>query len=147
MPLHDFRCPENHVFEVFVGQGQDTVDCPWHMGKVAEKVFLTPPMGFVQRDICYDSPVDGRPITNKHAREDDLKRNGCIPYEPGMRQDAERVRREADAELDKSVEASVDEFFATAPTRKLEKLDQELRAGASVETVRSTPDLTKGVAP
>jgi hypothetical protein len=96
-------------------------------------------MGFVQKDICYDSPVDGRPITNKFARLDDLRRNDCVPYEPGMRQDADRARRDADAALDRAVDSSVDQFVATAPAGKVEKLAQELHAGASVEVTRASP--------
>jgi hypothetical protein len=102
-------------------------------------------MGFVQRDICYDSPIDGRPITTKWARQEDLKRNGCVEYDPGIKQDMAKRRAAEDAALDKSVDACVDEFFATAGTRKVEKLEQELHAGASAEFTRTTPDMTKGV--
>ncbi len=30
----------------------------------------------------YRSPIDGRMITTKHERREDLKRNGCYEYEP-----------------------------------------------------------------
>lgn len=138
MPVHDFRCPQGHVFEAFVGQGQDSMQCPWHLEAVAEKVFLKAPMGFVQRDICYDSPIDGKPITSKQARIEDLRRNNCVEYDPGMRQDFERNLRDADAELDRSVDATVEEWAAKAGSRKLEKLEQEVRAGADTELARNT---------
>lgn len=139
MPLHDHRCPVGpHYFEAEVPWDQRTAPCPHHFCE-GERVFLKFPAAFVQGDICYDSPIDGRPITSKQARLEDLRRNNCVEYEPGMRQDAERRRRESEAELDRSVDATVEEFFATAPARKLEKLDQELRAGASVEIKRDTP--------
>ena len=38
--------------------------------------FFHAPMVFVQPDICYDSPIDGRPITNLQARKEDLARSG-----------------------------------------------------------------------
>lgn len=32
----------------------------------------------------YTSPIDGRVITSRSARRDDLKRNNCVEYEPSM---------------------------------------------------------------
>jgi hypothetical protein len=32
----------------------------------------------------YQSPIDGRPITTRHARREDMKRNDCVEYEPSM---------------------------------------------------------------
>ena len=142
MPLHDYRCPVGgHIFEAVARWDERTVQCPQHFCH-GERVYLTMPMGFVQKDICYDSPVDGRPVTTRQGRIEDLRRNDCIPFEPGMKQDAERKRAESDAAIDKSVDATVDEFFATAGTRKLEKLEQELRAGASAEVTRASPATT-----
>ena len=75
MPLHDFRCERGHVTEELVAQGVDEITCSCYLP--ATKVFLTAPMGFVQADVCYDSPIDGRPITNRQARIEDMKRNNC----------------------------------------------------------------------
>jgi hypothetical protein len=37
----------------------------------------------VQRDIAeYRSPIDGRPITSRSERCEDLKRNDCVEVEP-----------------------------------------------------------------
>lgn len=139
MPLHDFRCPLGHDFEAVVGQGQDHAYCVEHK-TLGNKVFLRAPAGFVQKDICYDSPIDGRPITNRFARIEDLRRNECVEYDPGMRQDAARRKQAEDAALDASVDRSVEEFIATAPTRKVEKLAEELNAGVSLEVTRASPE-------
>lgn len=32
----------------------------------------------------YASPIDGRAITTRHERREDLKRNGCVEYEPSL---------------------------------------------------------------
>ena len=139
MPLHDFECAScGDISERVVPAGVEFAECPVCLA-TAQKVFLRAPAGFVQADICYDSPVTGEAITTKQKRIEDLARNECIPYEPGMRQDAERVRRESDQRLEKAFDASVDEFFATAGARKVEKLEQELRAGASAEFTRVSP--------
>lgn len=144
MPLHDHKCFKcERIEERFIPLG-DLEKNQWcaACGSLLVRVFLKFPMTHVQPDICYDSPIDGQAITNKQARIEDLARNECIPYEPGMRQEATRRRAADEAALDARVEATVDEFVAKAPARKLEKLEQELRAGASAEVVRSTPEFT-----
>lgn len=45
---------------------------------------------------AYESPVTGQRIEGRVARREDLKRNGCVEYDPGMKDDA--IRREADRE-------------------------------------------------
>lgn len=143
MPLHDHKCERcGKVEEKYVAVA-DLEKFQWcACGSLQHRVFLQPPMSFMGRDICYDSPIDGRPITSKAARIEDLRRNDCIEYEPGMRQDAARNRKQTEEQLDRAVESTVDEFVATAPTRKIEKLEQELRAGATAEVVRSAPTTT-----
>ena len=32
----------------------------------------------------YRSPIDGKPITSRSHRREDLKRNGCVEWEPGI---------------------------------------------------------------
>lgn len=98
--------------------------------------FLPLPMAFVQRDVCYDSPIDGRPITNRQARIEDMKRANCVEYDPGMKQDHERRIRESDAALDKRVDQHVDREVALMPTRQREKLAAELKHGAVADIVR-----------
>lgn len=97
------------------------------------------PMAFVQKDICYDSPIDGRPITNKQARIEDLKRNNCIEYDPGMKQDAQRRLQESEARLDKRVDEHVEREFSNMPARKKEKLAAEIQGGLSADIHRVTP--------
>jgi hypothetical protein len=44
--------------------------------------FATP---YVIGDIQdYLSPIDGKPITSRSHRREDLKANDCVPWEPGM---------------------------------------------------------------
>lgn len=139
MPVHDFRCPAGHTFEALVGQGVDWLFCE-RCKEIAQKVFLRAPAGYVQGDICYDSPVDGRPITNRHARIEDLRRNGCVEWDPGMKQDAQRDRREAQESLDRAVDTTVEQAWAGMPTKKREALAAELHAGSDVEVKRETPN-------
>lgn len=43
----------------------------------------------------YRSPVDGRVITSRSERRDDLKRNGCVEYEPSMSPTKGKIRNKA----------------------------------------------------
>lgn len=49
----------------------------------SKRSHLCAPM--VIRDIePYRSPVDGKEISSRSARREDLKKNDCVPWEPGM---------------------------------------------------------------
>lgn len=137
MPLHDFRCENDHTIEAQVPQGVDWITCQRCLEK-AKKIFLVPPTGYVQMDICYDSPIDGRLITNKQARIEDLKRNQCREYDPTEKEAAVRYRKNEDARIDKELDQSVDATLAGWSTRKKEILEQEVRSGADAEIVRNT---------
>lgn len=96
------------------------------------------PMIFVGRDIHYTSPVDGRVIRSKQERMDDLRRNNCVEYDPGMKQDAERRQRAADAAIDTGIERTVEETIHKMPSAKRERLASELSSGLDVQPVRLT---------
>ena len=95
-------------------------------GKVGTQIIGAPLAVKVAEDVCYDSPIDGSPITSWEKRQEDLKRNGCMPYDPGMKQDYERSIRESDAALDQAVEQSVERAVEKMPTKQRGKLYSEL---------------------
>ena len=97
------------------------------------------PMIFVSPDIHYKSPIDGRSITNKSARLDDLARNNCVEYDPEMKTDYKRRIAESEKKLDKSVDEQVEKTISQMPSRKRERLEGELRAGLDAEVVRTAP--------
>lgn len=43
----------------------------------------------------YTSPIDGRPITSRSARREDLKRNNCVEWEPSMSPTKGKLRNKA----------------------------------------------------
>lgn len=140
MPLHSFRCATGHVFDAY--QPSDRLDSTMACEKcklMAEKVFLTPPMGFVRADIHYDSPIDGRPITNYQQHVEDLRRSNCVPYEPGIKQDQERNAREHEEAVERAVDQTVEREIALMPTKKREKLTAELEGGMTAAPERITP--------
>lgn len=142
MPIHDFRCQGcQKVEERFVSvtnlQEPQTHAC----GAAMDKVFLTPPM--VTPDLPgYESPVSGEWIEGKSARRNDLARNDCVPWEPGMREENAKRREASARNEEKVIDQAFESTLAEMPVRKKETLEQEIRAGASAEIMRATP---KGV--
>jgi len=64
---------------------------------------------FVMGDLPdYESPIDGRIISGRAQRREDLRRSGCRPWE-GMDQERKEAQRRTayiDAKLDKAAEAT-----------------------------------------
>lgn len=138
MPTYVYRCANQHQFERFyrVQDHDSAVSCE-ECDLVAQQVIQAPAMVKCAQDLCYNSPIDGRPITTHAARQEDLKRNRCLPYEPGMKQDAIRKTREADAALDAAIEETVCQEVAKMPSSKKAQLASELtRQGMEIEVAR-----------
>lgn len=139
MPLYEHQCPTGHrqIHYLTLAEHRSTLPCP--CGAQAQQVISAPLLVKAAQDVCYDSPIDGRPITSWDARQEDMKRSNCRPYDPEMKTDAARFRKEQDAALDKSIETHVERAIEKMPTAKRGKLMSELTAqGVGVEYVRST---------
>lgn len=137
MPYYTAQCVACGDTQDYFRQIDARADTPrCACGAPTTQIIDRPPMGFVQRECRYDSPVDGRPITTWAQRKDDLARHGCQEYDPEMKKDAERRRREADAALERSVDQTVEAAIETMPNRKRERLHNELMAGATAELER-----------
>lgn len=117
--------------------GREGAEASW-LEKVKHESGPKPkvPMFFGIKDIHYQSPIDGREITNMAARRDDLARSGCIEYDPEMRKDTARFRASEDKKLEDSVDTFVEKEWESMPLRKKETLAAELESGIAVETVR-----------
>jgi hypothetical protein len=137
MPTYRHACDNGHVFDLFLRFAQLDEAQHCQCGRPAERVICAP-MIFVSPNICYDSPIDGHAITSKQARIEDLKRAGCVEYDPGMRQDYDRHLKESDERLDRTVDSSVEQQIHEMPARKRELLQSELASGVIAEPVRQT---------
>lgn len=98
----------------------------------------TPTAPLVSGDLPdYQSPIDGRLISGRAARREDLKRSGCVEYEPSMKDAAIRERAKADADLERKVERTVEKhFYETCNSRQRELIVQALQAGLGTAIVR-----------
>ena len=134
--LYEYVCENKHHFDRYLPvadyQTQQTCEC----GASARRIISLPMLIIAGPEICYDSPIDGQPITSMQARREDLARSGCTPYDPGRKQDYDRRHKEAEAALEKAVDETVDREVALMPARKREKLEAELQSGVSAEPIR-----------
>ena len=138
MPTYEYRCANKHTATKFfrVKDYVEAVDCE-KCDLAAVRVFTAPAMVKAAVDVCYDSPIDGRPITNHAARREDMKRNNCIEYDPEMKKDCARRQQERDAAMDAAVEETVCREIAKMPKQKKAQLIKEVvHQGADAAVVR-----------
>lgn len=141
MPKYQYRCPDCGDFDriLRVADHVRVIEC--ECGKEANQV-ITAPMLVIPAHMsatgisAYESPVTGELITTQRQRKEDMARHGCIEYDPGMRQDVDRRVIEEEKALDKAVDETFDRALAELPAVKREKLDAEMSAGVTAETVR-----------
>ena len=140
MPTYRYGCPRCGVFERYLPMSEYKTPQTCECGEMAEKL-ITIPAIWTKPDICYDSPIDGRPITSEKARQEDLARSNCVPYDPEIKTDYQRRIEREERLLDKAVDETVEKQFSTYSSRQMEKLESELKSGLDVEPVRMTADL------
>ena len=101
---------------------------------LADRARLRSPLGsplshLIWSDLpAYESPIDGRIIAGRAQRREDLKRNGCREYDPGMKQDAKRNNQENNAQLDRIIGESVERMYNQLSDTKRKQLDREMGA-------------------
>ncbi len=64
-----------------------SLDEPWPDNCRSDAQFMRAdfPTPYTIGDIQdYRSPIDGKPITSRSHRREDLKANDCVPWEPGI---------------------------------------------------------------
>lgn len=137
MPSYEYRCANKHKVTKFfrVRDYVEAVDCD-HCDLAAVRIF-TAPVVKVAPDIAYTSPIDGTVITTHAARQDDLKRHGCVPYDQDTEQEVARINKAKDAEFDQAIEQTVEEAICRMPERKRVQLKKEvLEYGTDLHVTR-----------
>jgi putative FmdB family regulatory protein len=108
MPVYEYRCNGKcgKKFDRFLKLA-DYLEPQSCCGLIAQKVVSKPA---VFGDLPgYESPATGKWVEGRHARNEDLKRSGCVPFEAGMREDNRR-KREADQQKDEQrLEAAIEQ--------------------------------------
>lgn len=135
MPMYSYRCECGTKFDRYLAVADYRQPQTCECGRTAERVICAP---FVQAEIpSYQSPIDGRTISSRSQRREDLARSGCVEYEPSMKEAAERRKVSEDAALDKKVDQIVEQEIYAMPTKKREKLAAELDGGMDVQVTRA----------
>lgn len=135
MPLHDYDCPRCHVVrEVFtkIEELPNEQFCP--CGGLLVRLVSAP---FVRGDIeGYTSPIDGSWIGSRAQRREDLRRNHCVEFEPGLAEGARRSARETELREEASLDHTIDATIAQMPVRQREALAGEMEGGLTAEIQR-----------
>lgn len=142
MPYYEYSCLNGHYTMQFFTVANHRGQLPCSCGETLIQQITAPLLVRAVPAVCYDSPIDGRPITSRQARQEDLKRNGCREYDPGMRVDADRRVQQDRAEFERSVDETVEAAIEKMPTTQRGQLYSELTSqGVGVEYVRSTKEV------
>lgn len=138
MPTYNYKCDHcGHKFELIerMRDHKNVTECIMCKHD-ARQVILTPPIAFVIPDCVYESPIDGTVITNRKQRIEDMARNNCMEYDPGMKQDYDRRQKESDAALDKAVDATVEQAIETMQSEQKQQFLTGIANGLTAETTR-----------
>lgn len=134
MPIYDYRCVSCGRMDTAFRRVADRFDSPECCEKPMRKVIGAP---MVVADIPgYTSPVDGRWIEGRRARQDDLKRHGCREYDPGERTQLAARKQREEADFERQVGQSVEAAIHQMPARTREKLIAEVESGVEARIIR-----------
>jgi len=134
MPCYEYECPNGHKFDKYLRMADYKQPQPCECGELGNKLFS--PATIVNSFESYESPIDGSVISTPAKRREDLARSGSVPYEPGMRQDADTRAKESEVKLEREMDNTVDRLLSEMPSRKREKLESELSSGANISYER-----------
>ena len=97
MPLYDFRCNVcATTLPIFRKIEQRDIEA-YHCCQAMTRVIAAPA---IRPEIApYISPASGKLINSRVQRTDDLRREGCIEYEPGLK---EYIARRKESETEKA---------------------------------------------
>lgn len=110
MPTYESECRTCGKYHEYMQSIADRNQTPECCGSPTTRGVFTPPMGFVQFPAAggqgYVSHTSGKWIDTKRARDDDLKRTGCRPWE-GIEQETKQKAKN-DAHEEKKADAKLD---------------------------------------
>jgi hypothetical protein len=107
MPLYQTKCPgcgrEASIFRKIAER--DRIE-PCYCGSLPSRILVAPT---VRPEIsAYISPATGELIDSRAKRREDLKKSGSLEWEPGIKEDITRRRKERDEAVLKKADETVD---------------------------------------
>lgn len=141
MPTYQYQCPSGHIETKYIPLSAHSPIGVCSCGEVAQQLITAPLLVSAQREVRYDSPITGMPITSRAGWQEDMKRHDCVEYDPCMKQDEIRLKEEAWQKLDQQVDQTVAESVSKMTTKQRGELWSAVtEQGASCDVVRSTPN-------
>lgn len=136
MPTYTYQCPNcetrRDVFKALANldRPEPCDNCATPMGRRITAALV------IGDYAGYTCPVTGSWIEGRKAHTENLKKHGCRVLETGETEEYKRGRVKADADLDKSIDSTVEQFYETLPTEKREALAVAVQSGLEARIER-----------
>ena len=136
MPTYVLKCENGHQFDKYLPLKEyndiQLCECGANAKRIMVPTMLSPDIANWDR---YISPASGKLITSYKDRREDMKRTGCVDYEPSLKK--EEATNKQEAALEKAIDETVDREIGKMSSSQLEKLGSELSHGADLSYTRS----------
>ena len=127
MPLYDFKCEDGHLFDEFLKLDEYDNPVTCQCGKSAKRQVTATMINFdIPNWDRYISPSTGKLITSYKERRQDMKESDCIDYDPGMRANAERIKKQKEKEFDARIDETVEKQILQMSSDQRDNLAKEL---------------------
>lgn len=143
MPLYTYRCPNcGKQTDMFLKMSESDApqlwkhDCISPVPTYLEKVITAARV--VTDYPGYECPITGNWIEGRVAHRENLARHNCRVFETGEMENTRRMQEKLDKDMERQVDATVDQFIAELPSAKRDRLAAEMDAGLDVQYTRQT---------
>lgn len=138
MPLYDVKCSKSgQVFERMIRLADFEAPIICACTAPATRVISMPLISV--ENVGYDCPVTGRWIGSKREHRENLRQQGCRVLESGERENNERARVRAEAEVERQLDITVEKTIESWDSAKKERLANELERGnVDLQVARGT---------
>ena len=140
MPVYEYNCPRCGVFErvckVENHKNKVVCNCGTLSNQIITKVTTFVPASMRWDFDPYESPSTGNIISTQKQRNADLANSGCIEWEPGMKQDKERMIATKEKDLDSKVDRSVDKALNNMSADTIESLGRGIESGLDLNITK-----------
>ena len=141
MPTYVLKCTNGHRFDKFLPlenyNDTQVCDCGAEAKRITVPTMISPDIANWDR---YLSPATGKLITSHKERREDMKRSGCVDYEPTLKDEVKKSHRNDELKLEKDLDNTVESIFSQMPSQKREMLERELSSGVDLEYTRGTTE-------
>ena len=109
MPFYEYHCScKSHTLYRKIADRDAASLCQDCGGQLLRQQITAPSLKLFSP---YRSPIDGSWIDSPNQRREDLAKSGCVEWEPGIKQDLPRLRKEAAEKNFKPIEKALETTF------------------------------------